>query len=69
MASFEVFEIEKHRKALNKDVASLDDKYLRAMEWIIPEVDETKARQMILDEIGQAISRSESQPEARQHSL
>ncbi len=31
------------------------------MEWDIPEVDETKARQMILDEIKQAISRIESQ--------
>jgi DNA polymerase sigma len=52
-----------------KDIASLDNKYLRAIEWIIPEVDETKARQMILDELRQAISRSQSQPETRQHSL
>ncbi len=36
------------------------EKYLRAMEWDIPEVDEAKARQLILDEIKQAISRMEA---------
>jgi len=53
--------MEKRRKALDKDVASLLDKYLRAMEWDIPEADEKKARQLILDEIKRAISRLESQ--------
>jgi len=61
MPSMEEIELEKRRKALDKDVASLVDKYLRAMEWDIPEADETKARQMILDEMKQAISRIESQ--------
>ncbi len=32
-----------------------------AMEWDIPEADETKARQLILHEIKQAIGRPESQ--------
>lgn len=59
MSSMEQIEIEKRRKALDKDVASLLDKYLRAMEWDIPEADEAKARQLILDEIKQAISRLE----------
>jgi hypothetical protein len=62
MPSMEELEIEKRRKALDKDVASLVDKYLRAMEWDIPEADETKVRQMILAEIRQALSRQESQP-------
>jgi len=61
MSSMEEIELEKHRKALDKDVVSLVDKYLKAMEWNIPEVDETKARQMILDEIKQVISGIESQ--------
>jgi len=61
MSSMEEIEMEKRRKALDKDVASLLDKYLRAMEWDIPEADETKARQLILDEIRRAISRLESQ--------
>ena len=61
MSSMEEIEMEKRRKTLDKDVASLLDKYLRAMEWDIPEADETKARQLILDEIRRAISRLESQ--------
>jgi hypothetical protein len=55
MASMEEIELEKRRKALDKDVASLVDKYIRAMEWVIPEADENRARQLILDEIKQAI--------------
>jgi hypothetical protein len=61
----EEFEMEKRRKALDKDVASLVDEYLKAMEWVIPDVDETKAQQLILDEIKKAISRLESQSQAR----
>jgi len=60
MSSMEEIEMEKHRKALDKNVASLLDKYLRAMECDIPEVDETRARQLILEEIKQAIGRIES---------
>jgi hypothetical protein len=61
MPSMEEIELDKRRKALDKDVASLVDKYLRAMEWDIPEADEARARQLILDEIKQAIGRIESQ--------
>ena len=61
MPSMEEIELEKRRKALDKDVSSLVDKYLRAMEWDIPEADETRARQLILDEIKQAIGRIENQ--------
>ena len=61
MPSMEEIEIEKRRKELDKDVASLLDKYLRAMEWSIPETDEPRARQLILDEIKQSIARLESQ--------
>ena len=61
MASMEEIEMNKRRKALDKDVASLADKYLREFEWDIPEADEDRARQMILDEMRQAISRIENQ--------
>ena len=61
MPSMEEIELEKRRKALDKDVSSLVDKYLKAMEWDIPDVDESKARQLILDEIRQAIGRIENQ--------
>ena len=61
MPSMEEIEMDKRRKALDKDVASLLDKYLKAMEWDIPEVDEARARQMILEEIRQAIARLENE--------
>jgi len=61
MPSMEEIEMDRRRKALDKDVATLLDKYLRAMEWDIPEADETRARQLILEEIKQAISRIENQ--------
>lgn len=60
MPSIEEIEMDKHRKALDKDIASLLDKYLRAMEWDIPEADEPRARQLILEEIRQAINRLEN---------
>jgi hypothetical protein len=61
MSSMEEIELEKRRKALDKDVASLLDRYLSEMEWSIPDADEAKARQLILDEIKQAISRIEDE--------
>jgi hypothetical protein len=57
----EEIEIQKRRKALDKDIQSLIDKYLRAVEWDVPDADEAKAQQMILDEIRQAIDRLEDQ--------
>lgn len=61
MATMEEIEMDKRRKALDKDVASLVDKYLRTMESDVPEADETRARLMIMDEMKQAISRMEGQ--------
>jgi hypothetical protein len=60
MSSMEEIEMDKHRKALDQDVASLLDKYLRAMEWDIPEADEARARQLILAAMKQAIGRLEN---------
>jgi hypothetical protein len=60
MTSMEDIEMEKRRKELDKNILSLVDKYMKAMEWDVPDVGETKARQMILDEIKQAIGRIES---------
>ena len=53
MSTMEEIELEKRRKALDKDVRSLVDKYLSKMEWEIP---------LILDEIRQVIGRIENQP-------
>ena len=60
MANMEEIELQKHRKALDRDVAALVDKYLKAMEWDIPEADEGRARRLILDEIRQALDHMEN---------
>lgn len=57
MASMEEIEIGKRRKAIDRDVVALLQKYLKTMEWDIPEADEAKAQQLILDEIIQAVGR------------
>jgi hypothetical protein len=59
MAEMEEIELQKLRKALDRDVADLVDKYLKAMEWDIPEADERRAKRLILDEIRQALGRME----------
>jgi len=59
MAEMEEIELQKHRKAIDRDVAALVDKYLKAMEWDIPEVDESRARRLILNEIREALGRME----------
>ena len=59
MAQMEEIELEKHRKSLDRDVAALVDKYLKAMEWDIPEADEGRARRLILDEIRQVLDHME----------
>jgi hypothetical protein len=59
--SIEDIEMDKQRKSLDKDVDKLVDKYIKIMDWDIPDIDGPKARQLILDEIKQAISRLESQ--------
>ena len=59
MAGMEEIELQKLRKALDRDVATLVDKYLKAMEWDIPEADENRARQLILNEIREALGRME----------
>ena len=59
MAGMEEIELQKLRKALDRDVATLVDKYLKAMESDIPEADENRARQLILNEIREALGRME----------
>jgi len=57
--SIENIEMDKRRKALDKDVAKLVDKYIKIMEWDIPEIDDAKALKLIMDEIKLSISRLE----------
>ncbi len=55
--SIENIEMNKLRKAMDEDLNKLVDKYIKIMDWDIPDIDEPKARQLILDEIKLAISR------------
>jgi hypothetical protein len=60
MANMEEIELQKLRKALDRDVAALIDKYLKAMEWDIPEADEDRARRLIMGEISAVLGRMEN---------
>ena len=57
--SIEDIEMNKQQKHLDKDVEKLVDKYIKIMDWDVPDVDGPKARRLILDEIKMAISRLE----------
>ena len=59
--SIEYIELSKCQAALDRDVEKLADKYVKIMDWDIPDVDEAKARHLILDEIRHAIDRLQSQ--------
>ncbi len=59
--SIEDIEMSKQRKSLDKDVDKLVDKYIKIMDWEVPDIDGPKARRLILDEIKLAISRLEDQ--------
>ena len=48
-------------KLVDKDVNKLVDKYIKIMNWDVPDIDEPKARRLILDEIKRSISRIENQ--------
>ncbi len=57
--SIENIEMDEQRNSLDKDVEKLVDKYIKIMDWNVPDIDEPKARRLILDEIKQSISRLE----------
>ncbi len=59
--SIEDIEMSRQRKSLDRDVEKLVDKYIAIMDWDVPDIDEPKARRLVLDEIKLAISRIESQ--------
>jgi len=59
MTEMEEIELRKVRAALDRDVGNLVDKYLKAMEWDIPEADEGRARRLILEEIRRVLARLE----------
>lgn len=61
MTHVEDIEIEKRRSKLDHDVRQLVDKYLKIVEWDVPESDEPRARKLIIGEIREALTRIEAQ--------
>ena len=59
--SIEDIEMSRQRPSLDKDINKLVDKYIKIMNWDVPDIDEPKARRLILDEIKLSISRLENQ--------
>ena len=59
--SIEDIEMSRQRPSLDKDVNKLVDKYIKIMDWDVPDIEEPKARRLILDEIKLSISRLENQ--------
>jgi hypothetical protein len=59
MTQVEDIEVEKRHRDLEQDVADLVDKYLRIVEWDVPEPDESRVRRRIIAEIRQALDRLE----------
>ncbi|MBN3561611.1 hypothetical protein [Aliamphritea spongicola] len=51
MSDIQQAEIAKLHSQITQDVHKLVDKYLRIMEWEVPETDEAAARAMILEQI------------------
>ena len=61
MTHVEDIELEKRRHKLDHDVRQLVDKYLKIVEWDVPESDEPRARKLIIGEIREALTRIEAQ--------
>lgn len=61
MTHVEAIEVEKRHRRLDHDVRQLVDKYLRIVEWDVPESDEARARKLIIGEIREALACIEAQ--------
>jgi hypothetical protein len=61
MAVMEKIEIARHHDKIVEDVEHLVGKYLRIMEWDVPEADEDRARSLIFDALKAALAEAEAQ--------
>ncbi len=61
MADMEQIELTRHHGQIVKDVEHLLKKYIRIMEWDVPEADEGKARSLVLDALQDAVKEVEAQ--------
>ena len=56
MAEFEQIALERYAKEVEHDMRHLLNKYCRMMGWNVPELDEKKARELILASMQDALS-------------
>jgi hypothetical protein len=61
MANLEQIEIGRYHDELVHDVRHLMKKYCRIMAWEVPELDEAKARELILKALKQALADVENE--------
>ena len=57
MADVEAIEIARYRDELQQELSRVMGKYLRILEWDVPDADEAKARKLVLGEMHKAIER------------
>jgi len=55
MSELEQIELARYREQITTDVDKLVEKYRRIFDWDIAEIDEAKARRLILDAIRDSI--------------
>jgi hypothetical protein len=58
MPGMEDIELERYRGEIDADLQKLVDKYRRIFGWNIPEVDDAKAKRLILGELRAAVERA-----------
>jgi hypothetical protein len=56
MSDVEKIELARYHREIKEDFQHMLKKYLRIMEWDVPEVDETEARPLILKAMGDALA-------------
>ncbi len=61
MADMEKIELARHHDKIVKDVEHLLKKYIRIMEWDVPEVDEGAVRSLTIDALKNALTEVEGQ--------
>lgn len=56
--SMESIEIDRYQTEIAHDIDHLLQKYCRIMAWDIPELDQQRARQLILGALGDAVAKA-----------
>jgi hypothetical protein len=61
MTDIEQIEMSRYRSELEDDVRHMVKKYCRIMSWEVPQLDELRARQLILSAIHDALAKLETE--------